>query len=125
MSNTKKDGDFNLDQELLSKKAAIESGEPLSDDHEDEKIVAENVQEMSDLVDEEYRNGKKKIKAKKVFFTNNIALNLAKCKLKEEVSALKEKCKYFIEKLDTWRERRTFMPIDEFIEFIKQEIKKR
>ena len=57
MSNTKKDGDFNLDQELLSKKAAIESGEPLSDDHEDEKIVAENVQEISDLVDEEYRNG--------------------------------------------------------------------
>ena len=84
MSNTKKDGDFNLDQELLSKKAAIESGEPLSDDHEDEKIVAENVQEMSDLVDEKYRNGKKKIKAKKVFFTNNIALNLAKCKLKKK-----------------------------------------
>ena len=100
MSNTKKDGDFNLDQELLSKKAAIESGEPLSDDHEDEKIVAENVQEMSDLVDEEYRNGKKKIKAKKVFFTNNIALNLAKCKLKEEVSALKEKCKLEISQLD-------------------------
>ena len=100
MSNTKKDGDFNLDQELLSKKAAIESGEPLSDDHEDEKIVAENVQEISDLVDEEYRNGKKKIKAKKVFFTSNIALNLAKCKLKEEVSALKEKCKLEISQLD-------------------------
>ena len=32
MSNKSKSGDFNLDEELLSKKAAIESGDPFSDE---------------------------------------------------------------------------------------------
>ena len=36
VSNTKKDGDFNLDEELRSKIVANESGQPISDEHEDE-----------------------------------------------------------------------------------------
>lgn len=37
MSNRSKSGDFNLDEELKSKIAANEEGQPLSDDHEDEE----------------------------------------------------------------------------------------
>ena len=36
MSNTRKDGDFNLDEELRSKIVANESGHPIPDEHEDE-----------------------------------------------------------------------------------------
>ena len=35
MSNTRKDGDFNLDEELRSKIVADEQDSPISDDHED------------------------------------------------------------------------------------------
>ena len=37
MSNTRKDGDFNLDEELRSKIVADSDGQPISDDHEDVK----------------------------------------------------------------------------------------
>ena len=37
MSNAKKDGDFNLDEELMDKIVANEDGQPFSDEHEDEK----------------------------------------------------------------------------------------
>ena len=37
MSNTRKDGDFNLDEELRSKIVADSDGQPISDDHEDQK----------------------------------------------------------------------------------------
>ncbi len=37
MSNRSKDGDFNLDEELRSQIAANQEGQPLSDEHEDEK----------------------------------------------------------------------------------------
>ena len=39
MSNTHKDGDFNLDEELRSKIVANESGQPISDEHEDETEI--------------------------------------------------------------------------------------
>ena len=45
MSNKSKSGDFNLDEELRSNIAANEEGTPISDDHEDEKIVEEKLQE--------------------------------------------------------------------------------
>ncbi|MDE6242029.1 MAG: ATP-binding cassette domain-containing protein [Anaeroplasmataceae bacterium] len=45
MSNTRKDGDFNLDEELRSKIAANEEGQPISDDHEEEKLLKENMDE--------------------------------------------------------------------------------
>lgn len=49
MSNRSKSGDFNLDEELKSKIAANEEGQPLSDDHEDEeKIIDEMDEEMED-----------------------------------------------------------------------------
>ena len=35
MSNKKKDGDFNLDEELRAQIVANEEGQPLSDEHED------------------------------------------------------------------------------------------
>ena len=39
MSNTRKDGDFNLDEELRSKIAANEAGQPICDEHEDESEI--------------------------------------------------------------------------------------
>lgn len=54
MSNRSKDGDFNLDEELLSKKAAIESGDPFSDEHEDESLVEANVNEIADSFEHKY-----------------------------------------------------------------------
>ncbi len=45
MGNRSKSGDFNLDQELYSNIAANEEGAPLKDDHEDEKILAEDIAE--------------------------------------------------------------------------------
>lgn len=45
MSNTRKDGDFNLDEELRSKIAANEEGQPISDDHEDKKRFEDDVNE--------------------------------------------------------------------------------
>ena len=38
MSNKSKSGDFHLDEELRSVIIANEDGQPLSDEHEDEKI---------------------------------------------------------------------------------------
>ena len=35
MSNTRKDGDFNLDEELRSKIVADSDGQPINDEHED------------------------------------------------------------------------------------------
>ncbi len=46
MSNTRKDGDFNLDEELRSQIAANEEGQPISDDHEDEKVLNDELQEL-------------------------------------------------------------------------------
>ena len=43
MSNSRKSGDFNLDEELRSNIAANEEGTPISDDHEDEKVVQEKI----------------------------------------------------------------------------------
>ena len=37
MSNTRKDGDFNLDEELRSKIVADSDGQPINDEHEDSK----------------------------------------------------------------------------------------
>ena len=37
MSNTRKDGDFNLDEELRSKIVADSDGQPINDEHEDAK----------------------------------------------------------------------------------------
>lgn len=46
MSNTRKDGDFSLDEELRSKIAANEEGQPISDDHEDEKLYNDELEEF-------------------------------------------------------------------------------
>ena len=54
MSNRSKDGDFNLDEELLSKKAANEAGHPFSDDHEDEKLIQANLNEEYSSVENKY-----------------------------------------------------------------------
>ena len=54
MSNRSKDGDFNLDEELLSKIAANEAGHPFSDDHEDEKLIQNNVNEEYASVENKY-----------------------------------------------------------------------
>lgn len=48
MSNRRKSGDFNLDEELRSKIVANEEGQPLIDDHEDEEIYADDLFEDED-----------------------------------------------------------------------------
>ena len=55
------------------------------------------------------------VNKEKYFYENMQTIVLGEVEVDE---ALKEKCKGFIEKLDTWRERSTFMPIDEFIWYI-------
>ncbi|MDY4079072.1 MAG: helicase-exonuclease AddAB subunit AddA, partial [Clostridium sp.] len=55
------------------------------------------------------------VNKEKYFYENMQAIVLGEVEVDE---TLKEKCKGFIEKLDTWRERSTFMPIDEFIWYI-------
>lgn len=55
------------------------------------------------------------VNKEKYFYENMQTIVLGEVEVDE---LLKEKCKGFIEKLDTWRERSTFMPIDEFIWYI-------
>lgn len=55
------------------------------------------------------------VNKEKYFYENMQTIVLGEVEVDE---TLKEKCKGFIEKLDTWRERSTFMPIDEFIWYI-------
>lgn len=45
MSNRRKSGDFNLDEELRSNISANEEGTPIKDDHEDEKVLSEKLEE--------------------------------------------------------------------------------
>ena len=54
MSNTKKDGDFSLDEELRSKIVANESGQAISDDHEDYSELVSEVNEQFDSVENKY-----------------------------------------------------------------------
>lgn len=58
MSNKSKDGDFNLDEELLSQIAANDEAKPLSDEHEDEKRLE---QQFNEYVEEESDEKKYKI----------------------------------------------------------------
>lgn len=45
MSNRRKSGDFNLDEELRSNISANEEGTPIKDDHEDAKVLLEKLEE--------------------------------------------------------------------------------
>ena len=54
MSNTHKDGDFSLDEELRSKIAANEEGNPFNDEHEDQKELELEVSDTSNLVETKY-----------------------------------------------------------------------
>lgn len=55
------------------------------------------------------------INKEKYFYENMEEIVFGEIEVKK---TLKEKCRNFIEKLDNWRERSTFMPIDEFIWYI-------
>ena len=52
--NRSKSGDFNLDQELMSKIAANEAGQPLADEHEDQKELEMEFNEQFSLVENKY-----------------------------------------------------------------------
>ena len=54
MSNTKKDGDFNLDEELRSKIVANESGQSFSDEHEDYSELVSEVDEQFSSSENKY-----------------------------------------------------------------------
>ena len=53
-SNRSKSGDFNLDQELMSKIAANEAGQPLADEHEDQKELEMEFAEQFSLIENKY-----------------------------------------------------------------------
>ena len=59
MSNRKKDGDFNLDEELRNNIIASEDGQILSDDHEDEVIFDDETSSLSQC--EDIQEAKKKL----------------------------------------------------------------
>ena len=54
MSNTKKDGDFNLDEELMDKIVANEDGQPFADEHEDEKELKVEVALEESSIENQY-----------------------------------------------------------------------
>ena len=54
MSNTKKDGDFNLDEELMDKIVANEDGQPFADEHEDEKELKVEVALEENSIENQY-----------------------------------------------------------------------
>lgn len=54
MSNVKKEGDFNLDEELMNKIAATEAGQPILDDHEDQKKLREVEENIENTEENEY-----------------------------------------------------------------------
>lgn len=93
MSNSRKSGDFNLDEELRSNIAANEEGTPISDDHEDEKVVQEKI--IEDLAEGKISN---KDKNKKALYQREVeaeyASKLAELKAKgaseEELASLKD-----------------------------------
>ena len=60
MSNTRKDGDFSLDQELISKIAANEAGQPIPDEHEDETEFEVENHSVDPEVDEIDKANRKK-----------------------------------------------------------------
>ena len=60
MSNTRKDGDFNLDEELRSKIVANESGQPIPDEHEDETELELETSNIDPSVEEIDKNNRKK-----------------------------------------------------------------
>ena len=77
MSNRSKDGDFNLDQELLSKIAANEEGQPLIDDHEDEKV--EEIDSQVSLDERKYRIHPQ-LKRKPELMNSNVLLSVRNLK---------------------------------------------
>ena len=54
MSNTRRDGDFNLDQELFNNIAASEEGQIIADDHEDESELELEVDEQFVDIENKY-----------------------------------------------------------------------
>ena len=54
MSNTKKDGDFSLDEELMDKIVANEDGQPFADEHEDEKELKVEVALEENSIENQY-----------------------------------------------------------------------
>lgn len=78
MSNRSKDGDFNLDEELRSQIAANEEGQPLSDDHEDQK--SETVLPHKPNPDEKKYGIHPVLKRKKELMNSNILLSVRNLK---------------------------------------------
>ena len=52
--NSRKSGDFNLDEELMSKIAANEAGQPIGDDHEDQKELELEFNEQFSMIENKY-----------------------------------------------------------------------
>ena len=52
--NSRKSGDFNLDQELMSKIAANEEGQPIIDEHEDQKELEIEFNEQFSMIENKY-----------------------------------------------------------------------
>lgn len=78
MSNRSKDGDFNLDEELRSQIAANEEGQPLSDEHEDQK--QESTIAYTPNADEKKYGIHPLLKRKKELINSNILLSVRNLK---------------------------------------------
>jgi oligopeptide transport system ATP-binding protein len=52
--NSRKSGDFNLDEELMSKIAANEEGQPFDNDHEDQKELEIELNEQFSMIENKY-----------------------------------------------------------------------
>lgn len=83
MSNRRKSGDFNLDEELRSNISANEEGTPIKDDHEDEKVLSEKLEEA--LNEESSIDG--------VHKEYNMHIQAIRQEFHDKMDALKEKYK--------------------------------
>ena len=83
MSNRRKSGDFNLDEELRSNISANEEGTPIKDDHEDEKVLSAKLEEA--LNEESSIDG--------VHKEYNMHIQAIRQEFHDKMDALKEKYK--------------------------------
>ena len=79
MSNRSKSGDFNLDEELRDKIVANEEGQPLSDEHEDEKGDTSIIQTPVNINDKKY-NIHPRLKRRPELQNSNVLLSVRNLK---------------------------------------------
>ncbi len=87
MSNRKKDGDFNLDEELRSKIAANDEDTPIKDEHEDVQLTMDEIDddkyssaESASAIDEKYYHINPKQKRRPELINSDVLLSVRNLK---------------------------------------------